>query len=82
MKFRPTVISLERNKKFSWSGKLGIKGIFDGYHQFELIEQGVTTLFVHKEDFSGLLVKWFMKNKADETKHGFEAMNEALKKKN
>lgn len=81
MSFKPIVQEMIENKKFSWLGKLGIKGVFDGYHQFELIDQGTSTLFIHKEEFNGWLVKWFMKNKAEETKRGFEEMNEALKRR-
>ncbi|MCB9195421.1 MAG: SRPBCC domain-containing protein [Flavobacteriales bacterium] len=79
MKFKPVVQEIDTNRKFSWLGKLGVKGLFDGHHQFVLIDEGSYTTFIHKEDFNGLLVKWFMKNKAEETKAGFDAMNIALK---
>lgn len=79
MSFKPVVMTLEKNKSFSWLVKLGIKGVFDGHHQFEFIDNGESTVFVHKEEFNGILVKWFMKNKSEEIKRGYEAMNEALK---
>lgn len=79
MSFKPVVQEVRIGKKFSWLGKLGFKGIFDGYHQFELKPNNEGTLFVHKESFSGFLTKWFMKNKSEETKKGFEEMNLALK---
>lgn len=80
MSFKPIVKEFKENKKFSWLGKLMFRGIFDGHHQFELVDNGETTTFIHKEDFNGWLVKWFMKNKYEETKRGFEQMNIALKK--
>lgn len=79
MRFKPIVQEVTINRKFSWIGKLGIKGIFDGHHQFELLDNGTSTKFIHKEEFNGWLVKWFMKNKSEETKKGFEEMNLALK---
>ena len=34
--FRPTVTVVEPGQKFEWLGVLGIKGLFDGRHQFVL----------------------------------------------
>ncbi|CAG5080682.1 SRPBCC domain-containing protein [Parvicella tangerina] len=79
MTFKPVVQEVNVNQSFSWIGKLGVKGIFDGHHQFELAPNNAGTLFIHKEYFNGLLTKWFMRKKADETKAAFEAMNNALK---
>lgn len=80
MTFRPIITDLLPQQKFGWKGRLLMKGIFDGYHTFELRKlDEQTTLFTHSESFSGILVGWFMKNKYDETKSGFESMNLALK---
>lgn len=81
MTFKPIVQKVEVNRKFAWLGKLGIKGVFDGHHQFELIPTAEGTTFIHKEDFKGWLTKWFMRKKAEETQSGFEEMNQALKKR-
>lgn len=81
MRFKPVVTGLEVNKRFSWLGKLFITGIFDGHHQFELKDNGDFTTLIHKEDFKGILVKWFMKNKLEETRIQFEQMNLALKRR-
>lgn len=80
MKFKPIVQTKKNEELFSWMGKLWIKGIFDGYHQFEIIELDQNNcLFVHKEEFSGLLLPFLKKQLDTETRQGFEAMNKALK---
>lgn len=81
MTFKPEVLRFEINKEFRWKGKLGIKGLFDGEHYFLLEEQmNSETLFTHGEIFTGILVPLFKKKLLGETKDGFGAMNEALKK--
>ena len=80
MTFKPTVLRFDENKEFRWIGKLFVKGIFDGEHYFQLIEnQDGTTTFVHGEYFRGILVG-LMGGILENTKIGFEMMNEALKK--
>lgn len=78
MQFKPTVMELEVNKRFVWLGKLFIKGLFDGRHYFQLMDNGDgSTTLIHGEDFSGILVRFV---NLDGTKVGFEAMNNELKK--
>lgn len=79
MKIRPRVVTLEENKKFSWLGHLGLKGIFDGHHQFELKEEDGITTFTHKETFSGIMHKLILPFIRRSTTEGFHAMNNALK---
>lgn len=80
MTFKPTVMTLQENKTFSWLGHLMIKGLFDGFHKFELIDnQDGSTTLIHSEKFSGLLVPLFKKQLQTNTKAGFLAMNESLK---
>ncbi len=80
MTFKPNVLVFEKNKEFRWLGKLFIKGVFDGEHYFQLIDnQDGTTTFVHGEIFNGILVS-LMGSILENTKIGFELMNEALKK--
>ncbi len=79
MTFTPDVLAFSENKEFRWKGKLLFKGIFDGEHYFKLI--GTTknqTKFVHGEKFSGILIP-LMGKVLENTKKGFEIMNEALK---
>ncbi len=81
MTFKPTVLVFERNKEFRWIGRLLFKGVFDGEHKFELIDNGNgTTNFNHSETFKGILVGLFKKQLENNTRKGFELMNESLKK--
>ncbi len=80
MKFTPVVVSFEKNQGFSWKGKLFIGGLFDGEHIFELkpINEH-KTLFVQRENFSGILIPFLGKMIDTTTRQGFEAMNTKLK---
>jgi hypothetical protein len=80
MTFKPTVLAYETNKKLSWLGRLLVKGLFDGEHKFELVDNhNGTTTFIHSENFSGLLVPIFKKQLEHNTKNGFILMNMKLK---
>lgn len=80
MTFKPKVLSFEANKKFVWLGNLLIKGLFDGEHSFELIDNlDGTTTFIQSEKFEGILLPLFKKMLDVNTKEGFESMNKALK---
>ena len=73
---------MKKNKEFKWIGKLLFKGLFDGEHRFQLMDNSDgTTTFIQSEKFSGLLVRLFAKKLDRETKGDFVAMNEALKKR-
>lgn len=80
MKFSPTVLSFDPNKEFKWIGHLFIKGLFDGEHRFQLIENkdGSTTL-IQSEKFTGMLVPLFKSMLEKDTLLGFQLMNEKLK---
>jgi hypothetical protein len=81
MTFRPTVTAVERGRVVEWLGRLGVRGLFDGRHRFELTEgrDGGTRL-VQSETFTGLLVRP-LGRMLPATLRGFEAMNEALKQR-
>lgn len=79
--FKVTVLRLEKDREFSWLGRMGWRGILDGEHVFELKSQeNGTTKLIHREQFSGLLVplvwRWFLNTKMRE---GFESLNRSLK---
>lgn len=78
MTFKPRVTGFTSGERLEWLGKLGIPGLFDGRHEFRLqrIDESRTRL-LHRETFSGLLVRLFLDE--DATHAGFESMNEALK---
>jgi hypothetical protein len=80
MTFKPKVLEFEANKEFRWLGHLLIKGLFDGEHKFELIDNGNgTTTFIQSEQFSGILVPLFKSMLNGATKNGFNMMNQKLK---
>jgi hypothetical protein len=80
MSFSPILLRANPGREIRWSGKFLFKGLFDGEHYFgiEEIDEN-TTLFVHGEYFSGLLVG-LMTTMLEQTKLGFDSMNKALKK--
>lgn len=77
MTFKPVVLACDINQRLQWKGSLWIKGLFDGTHTFELIEnQDGSTTFRQSEIFEGILVGLF---NLDNTKDGFNQMNLVLK---
>ncbi|MBB5635261.1 hypothetical protein HDF26_004600 [Pedobacter cryoconitis] len=80
MTFKPKVLAFDRNKEFKWIGRLLFPGIFDGEHKFELVDNGNgTTTFIQSEKFKGVLVTFLKKQLDNNTKRGFELMNEKVK---
>ena len=82
MTFTPIVTEADPNRAFSWLGKLGIKGVFDGHHHFtiETIDDA-RVRFIQSEDFSGALVPVLWGRVTRKTRPGFDAMNIALKER-
>jgi hypothetical protein len=77
MTFKPRVRAFETNKELRWLGHLLFTGLFDGEHEFQLIDNGNgTTTFKQSEKFKGIFVGLL---NLENTKKGFEAMNEKLK---
>lgn len=82
MIFKPKIVKLEPNREFSWLGHLFFPGLFDGRHIFEFIDhKNGTTTFIQREQFTGILVPLFKKMLDDNTKRGFELLNNKLKEK-
>jgi hypothetical protein len=77
--FKPTVTVVEPGRCFEWLGHLGVRGLFDGRHRFELHDDGGATRFVQSETFSGIAVPLFARSLRTRTLAGFEAMNVALR---
>jgi|SRR6185369_16233965 len=78
--FKPKVLVFETKKELRWLGRLLFAGLFDGKHQFELIDNGNgTTTFKQSEVFKGILMPFFTKKKMENTRKGYEAMNQKLK---
>jgi hypothetical protein len=76
--FRPRVTELADGRVLEWLGSLGVRGIFDGRHRFELAPDGAGTRLRHSERFSGLLVP-FVGGILGDAARGFDAFNRALK---
>lgn len=82
MTFKPKVLSFTAPRQLIWQGHLFVKGLFDGKHSFELVDNGDgSTTFLHGESFKGILLPLFKGMLEKETKPGFEAMNRALKER-
>ena len=77
MTMRPTVTAAEPTRVFEWLGRLGMKGLFDGHHRFELTPTATGTHLIQSEQFSGVLVRMLRGMLDGPTLSGFEAMNEA-----
>jgi hypothetical protein len=64
-----------------WLGRFILPGIFDGEHTLAVEPVGeATARFSQRERFSGILTA-FSGMLFDRTQTGFEAMNEALKRR-
>jgi len=82
MNFAPKVLAFRENLELRWRGHLLFKGLFDGEHYFQLVDNGDgSTTFIHGENFKGLLVGLFKEKLETETAQGFKEMNEALKQR-
>ena len=79
MTFRPRVTAAEPSRLLEWLGTLGVPGLFDGRHRFQLepLPDGRTRL-VHSESFRGMLVRPLWRSMAGPTTTGFERFNTAF----
>jgi hypothetical protein len=80
MRIRPKVLGFEPGASLRWRGRLGVAGLFDGDHRFEVVPAGPrSTQFRQRETFSGALVPLLGAWVAAGALRGFAAMNDALK---
>ncbi len=80
--FKPSVLKVEPNRELRWLGRVGIPGLFDGLHVFELQSLGKARMrFVQREQFGGILLPFFTGMLRNETARGFDQMNDALKRR-
>jgi hypothetical protein len=79
VRLKPEVTEVATASVFEWWGHLGVRGIFDGRHRFELHPAGSGTRLVQSETFTGLLVPLFARSLDRGTAGGFALMNAALK---
>lgn len=82
MRFKPQLVVVQPTQKLAWKGKLLFPGLFDGEHIFELLPHpNSSTLFIHREKFTGILVWIALKSSIPHIQHGFEQMNQQLKQR-
>ena len=81
MTIRPKVTAVSDAAALEWLGHLGVPGIFDGRHRFELSPVPSGTHLVQRETFSGVLVRLLRRSLDTRTRAGFEAMNAALRRR-
>ena len=80
MVFKPTILEVHRRRSFSWSGKLLVRGLFDGFHYFKIEEVSENRVkFIQGESFSGILSSLILYTIGKKTEDGFKEMNFALK---
>jgi hypothetical protein len=79
--FHPTVLVVQPNRELRWLGHVGLVGVFDGEHRFQLEASGTGTRFVQSERFSGWLVGHLTDSLLDDTLGQMKAMDLALKRR-
>jgi len=77
----PRVTTAAKGSTFEWLGHLGVPGISDGRHRFELSPTPTGTHLVQRESFRGVLVRPLRRSLDTGTLAGFEAMNAALRRR-
>ena len=81
MNFSPKVTEVKESRTFEWFGQLGVGGLFDGRHRFDLGAVDGGTKLSHSESFSGFLVPFLTKTLDERTALGFDAMNQAIRRR-
>jgi hypothetical protein len=82
MTFRPKLTLVTPPRQLRWAGHVLAPGLLDGVHSFEIerLEAGRCRV-QHVEEFTGVLVPLFIPALQEATRGGFEAMNQALKRR-
>ena len=79
MTIRPTITAAEPKRLLEWLGRLGLRGVFDGCHRFELEPlPNNRTQLTQSENFRGLLVPLLWRSIHGPTTAGFEQLNDAF----
>ncbi|MDF0604616.1 SRPBCC domain-containing protein [Neisseriaceae bacterium TC5R-5] len=82
MTFRPRVQQLQAEQTLSWLGHWLHPSLFAGEHVFQLQALDDTHCRLqHSEVFTGWLLPLFGQRMLDNTRKGFERMNQALKQR-
>lgn len=81
---RATLGEVSPNKRFFWTGRVGIQGLFDTKHVFELVAlDEERSEFYHYEEFRGLIPAILpdREKRSANTRAAFERMNRALRQR-
>jgi len=79
-RFRPTVKKIVPDRELRFGVNLGIPGLFDAEHIFELESAGPNRVrFVQRALYRGLCVPLFAGRLDRDVRRGFEEMNRALR---
>lgn len=78
---KPRIVELEPGRRYAWLGRVGVPGLVDGRHSFEVRPVGDHTVFVHREHLAGALVPPFRRLLTGPTPEAFLQMSEALKQR-
>lgn len=82
VKLRPRVVKFVPRREFRWQGNLGITGLFDGEQIFEMHSPAPHIVhFINRKIYKGLLTSIVLNSTIEQTRRGFEEMNQALKKR-
>lgn len=77
---KPRIAQVEPGRSFTWLGGVGIRGLFDARHHFEVRDRGLHACeLVQHERLSGVLVPMFRSTLTGPTPDAFAALNEACK---
>jgi hypothetical protein len=77
---RPTITQATVGSRLRWQGRIGIGGLFDAEHTFDLeARKGGGTRLCQSERFAGLLVPFMARSLDEHTLPAFVAMNTALR---
>lgn len=80
MVFKPTVLVSEPPRLLRWRGRLGVTGVFDGLHAFELTPREGGTHVRQTETFTGVLVP-VTGGIVRQSEVGFGLLTDALKER-
>lgn len=79
MTFKPVVTAATPRREFAWLGRLLVRGLFDGAHQFLITDLGGgRSRLLQQETFTGIAVP-LLRRALTATANGFDEMNHALK---
>lgn len=77
--FRPRIVELDPGRLLVWLGRVGIPGVLDGRHRFEIVPVDANrSRLIHSEVLSGVLVPIFRRMLTVDTPAAFVRMNTEL----